>query len=120
THPVKIPFWRILVDQGASNQAILDHEYPGSGTEHDPFVVTWIPNDCRDPHLFSFPSKICIMLVAASSTLILIPALDVLGFAIGPLLWAPLSELCGRQISFLISLSGMAAFLAGCAAAPHI
>ncbi|KAJ5433499.1 uncharacterized protein N7458_012655 [Penicillium daleae] len=147
THPVKISPWRILVGHGAITQAVLDHEYPGSGTEEDPFAVTWIPDDCRDPHLFSFPRKICIMLVAASSTLIVSLAssaysgsldeiiadfnvstpvatlglsLYVLGFAIGPLFWAPLSEVCGRQISFFISLIGMAAFLAGCAAAPNI
>lgn len=147
THPGKIPSWRILVDHGAITQEVLDHVYPGSGTEEDPFTVTWIPNDCRDPQLFSFPRKLCITLVAASSTLIVSLAssaysgsldeiraefnvstqlatlglsLYVLGFAIGPLFWAPLSEVCGRQISFLISLSVMAAFLAGSAAARNI
>ncbi|KAJ5721529.1 uncharacterized protein N7483_009463 [Penicillium malachiteum] len=146
-HPVKIPAWRMLVDHGAITQDVLNYEYQGSGTEDDPFAVTWIPNDSRDPQRFSFSRKICITLVAASSTLIVSLAssaysgsldeiiadfhistevatlglsLYVVGFAVGPLFWAPFSEVCGRQISFLISLIGMAAFLAGSAAAPNI
>lgn len=47
-------------------------------------------------------------------------SLYVLGFAVGPLFWAPVSEVCGRQLSFFISLVTMASFLAGCAAAPNI
>ncbi|KAJ6028655.1 hypothetical protein N7540_004231 [Penicillium herquei] len=69
-HPVKIPSWRMLVDHGAITQDVLNYEYQGSGTDEDPFAVTWIPNDTRDPHCFSFSRKICITLVAASSTLI--------------------------------------------------
>lgn len=99
------------------------------------------------PSYSAFPENYASHLVAASSTLIVSLAssaysgsldeiraefnvstqlatlglsLYVLGFAIGPLFWAPLSEVCGRQISFLISLSGMAAFLAGSAAARNI
>lgn len=146
-HLGKIPAWRILADHGAITQDVLNHKFEGSGTEEDPYAVTWIPNDSRDPHNFSFARKVCIMLVAASSTLIVALAssaysgslsevvadfnvstelatvglsLYVMGFAIGPLFWAPLSEVCGRQISFFISLISMAAFLAGCAAAPNI
>jgi multidrug resistance protein len=47
-------------------------------------------------------------------------SLFVLGFAIGPLLWAPLSELYGRQIVFLISYGGFTAFNAGAAGARNI
>jgi multidrug resistance protein len=47
-------------------------------------------------------------------------SLYVLGFAIGPLLWAPVGEVWGRQVSFFISMFCLAAFLAGCAGAQNI
>jgi multidrug resistance protein len=47
-------------------------------------------------------------------------SLFVLGFAVGPLLWAPLSELYGRQVIFFISFCGFTAFCAGCAGANDI
>lgn len=37
-------------------------------------------------------------------------SLFVLGFALGPLIWAPLSEIYGRQVIFAISYSGFAIF----------
>ncbi len=43
-----------------------------------------------------------------------------LGFALGPLLWAPLSEIYGRQSIFFISYLGFVAFTAGCAGANNI
>lgn len=42
-------------------------------------------------------------------------SLFVLGFAIGPLLWAPLSELYGRQVLFVGTYAGLTAFNAGAA-----
>ena len=47
-------------------------------------------------------------------------SLFVLGFALGPLIWAPLSELYGRQVIFLISYGGFTAFNAGAAGAQNI
>lgn len=47
-------------------------------------------------------------------------SLFVLGFAIGPLLWAPLSELYGRQVVFIVSYGGFTAFNAGAAGAQNI
>jgi MFS family permease len=44
----------------------------------------------------------------------------VLGFAVGPLLWAPMSELYGRQMVFIISYGGFTAFIAGSAGAKNI
>lgn len=43
-----------------------------------------------------------------------------LGFAVGPLLWAPLSELYGRQLVHAISFGGLSVFNAGAAAAQNI
>ena len=47
-------------------------------------------------------------------------SLFVLGFAIGPLLWAPLSELYGRQVIFFITYGAFTAFNAGAAGAQNI
>jgi multidrug resistance protein len=47
-------------------------------------------------------------------------SLFVLGFALGPLIWAPMSELYGRQIIFAISMGGFTAFNAAGAAAMNI
>jgi MFS family permease len=47
-------------------------------------------------------------------------SLFVLGFAVGPLLWAPASELYGRQLVFAISYGGFTAFIAGTAGAKDI
>ncbi|KAL7898793.1 major facilitator superfamily domain-containing protein [Trichoderma sp. SZMC 28014] len=47
-------------------------------------------------------------------------SLYVLGFAIGPALWAPLSELYGRKILFVTTHTCMVAFVAGSAGANSI
>ncbi|PYI16415.1 MFS general substrate transporter, partial [Aspergillus violaceofuscus CBS 115571] len=143
----RIPHWRMLLDQGAINEEILEFEYPGSGTEEDPYVVSWIPNDCRNPLLFSTARKITITLIVAFSTLTVALtsstysgsikdivedlhvssevatiglALFVLGFAVGPIFWAPVSEVFGRQTPFMVSFFAMTAFSAGCAGAQNI
>ena len=47
-------------------------------------------------------------------------SLFVLGFAIGPLFWAPLSELYGRQILFTITYFVLTIFNAGAAGSKNI
>ena len=47
-------------------------------------------------------------------------SLFVLGFAIGPLLWAPLSELYGRQALYTITYGALTAFNAGAAGSQNI
>lgn len=42
-------------------------------------------------------------------------SLFVIGFAIGPLLWAPMSELYGRQVLFFGTYAALTAFNAGAA-----
>jgi len=44
----------------------------------------------------------------------------VLGFALGPLLWAPLSELYGRRIIFITTYGPFVVFQIGCALATNI
>lgn len=47
-------------------------------------------------------------------------SLFVLGFAVGPLLWAPLSEMYGRQVIFAITYGAFAAFNAGATGSKNI
>ena len=47
-------------------------------------------------------------------------SLFVLGFAVGPLLWAPLSEIFGRQIVYVTTFAGFTVFNAACTGANSI
>ena len=47
-------------------------------------------------------------------------SLFVLGFALGPLIWAPLSEAYGRKSVYMISFTAYMAFSVGAACAPNI
>lgn len=67
--PTKIPYWRLVFDQGVVTQEIIDHPYPGSGTDEDPFEVTWIPNDPRNPMNFSEVKKWTFTMLVAVATL---------------------------------------------------
>ena len=120
------------------------HRYNGNGTIEDPFVVEFMANDPHNPMNFSnarkwFITSIVTLAVFAitltssaysGSAEQIIKEFDtsdelfalgislfVLGFAIGPALWAPLSELYGRQILFVSTLACITAFVgasAGC------
>jgi MFS family permease len=46
-------------------------------------------------------------------------SLFVLGFAIGPLIWAPFSEIYGRQVLFVTTYTALTAFNAGAAGAQN-
>lgn len=50
--PSHISHWRLLMDQAAVLPEIVHFPYSGSGTDKNPFVVTWTPNDPRDPYNF--------------------------------------------------------------------
>ena len=138
---------RLVVDQKRITPAVEAHQYDGSGTTEDPYVVTWIPNDAGNPQTWSKSFKWIVTFIVAfeclamaftssvysgtirelradlsTSTDLLTAGLSlyVLGFALGPLLWAPLSELYGRQVIFLISFVGFTAFNGACIAAQNI
>lgn len=116
--PNKIPWMKMLVNQGVLTPEIIQHKYQGSGTEGDPYLTTWIENDPRDPMHFPIWIKWSLTQVvsfitltvsfvssAYSSGILEIKAdlgggtevntlgvsLFVFGFALGPFLWAPLS-----------------------------
>ncbi|KAL3457676.1 MFS general substrate transporter [Aspergillus heterothallicus] len=138
--PSHISFWRAVFDQGAVTQAVIDHPYPGSGTDEDPFIITWIPDDPRNPQLSPQSRKwwITVLVSLAALAVSLISSaysgglneilenfsiseevayvgisLYVLGFAVGPVFWAPLSELYGRRWIYIISMSCLTIFTAG-------
>ncbi|KAJ3542439.1 hypothetical protein NM208_g4099 [Fusarium decemcellulare] len=125
-------------------EKIADYNYAGEGTAAAPFLVEFLPNDPQDAMTFSVWRKWMITIVQAIATLAvtfassaysggireIIGAFDasqevatlgvslyVLGFAVGPLLWAPLSELYGRQTIFLVSYTALVAFNVGAACA---
>lgn len=139
--------WRVVASHSLVTSAVLNHRYDGAGTEQDPYVVDFIPDDPRNPMAFSLLKKWTITLLVAFATLAvsfvssaytggveqiirqfgasqevvtLGVSLFVLGFAIGPLLWAPLSELYGRQILFFVTYGALTAFNAGAAGSQNI
>lgn len=141
------PHWKLVTSQSLVTDQVLNQKYAGSGTTEDPYVVEWIPNDPRNPMLFSTTKKWLITLSVSIATLAIafastaysgsVPqvieqfhvseevatlgiSLFVLGFAVGPLLWAPLSEIYGRQILFMTTYAGLTAFNAGAAGAQNI
>ncbi|EEQ30030.1 MFS siderochrome iron transporter 1 [Microsporum canis] len=143
----KIPHWRQVTDPGAVTPEIINYPYSGSGTEEDPYLVQWIPNDPRNPMNYSAVKKWSITFVVAIATLAVAMissaytggaikiarefradaevitlgvSLFVLGFAIGPLIWAPMSELFGRQVLFFGTYLALTAFNAGAAGSPNI
>ena len=147
-HPsTSIPHWRLVASQTLITQDVLNHPYKGAGTIQDPYVVEFIRQDPRNPMEWTQVKKWFITCVVAIATLAvslissaytggmhqlmeefqcsrlvatLGLSLFVLGFALGPLLWAPLSELYGRQILFFGTYAILTAFNAGCAGANSI
>jgi len=145
--PKSSPHWKLVFDQAHVTSEVLEWKYKGSGTEEDPYVVEYIENDPRNPMLFSQTKKWLITMLVAVATLAVAfvssaysggiaqvlaqfsigdevatlgISLFVLGFAIGPLLWAPMSELYGRQVLFIGTYAMLTAFNAGAAGSQNI
>lgn len=143
----KLPFWRKVFDTGAVTSAIIDHPYPGCGTEDDPFAISWISDDPQDPLAASVVEKWTITFIAAvtlfATSLVssaytggllevseyfqvseeiatLGISLYVVGFAFGPLVLSPLSEVYGRRPVLLWSGAALLVFTAGTAGARNI
>ncbi|OQN98088.1 hypothetical protein B0A48_15920 [Cryoendolithus antarcticus] len=123
----------------------LDVEPRPDQNDHDKestFKVTWDEHDPLNPKNFSLRHKIWIttqlglLAIAASmgssiiapaepaiaaefhvstEVTVLVVSLYVLGFALGPLLWAPLSELFGRKVSMLPAMFIFSLFSIGTA-----
>ncbi|KAG5927751.1 hypothetical protein E4U42_001838 [Claviceps africana] len=142
-----IPYWRLVIDQAGVTQDVLNYRYQGSGTDSDPYMIHWIPNDPRNPMGFSNFRKWFIIFTSAVATLAVTlvssaytggikqimaefdasqevatlgVSLFVCGFAVGPLIWGPLSELFGRQVLFTTTYACLTIFSAACAGANNI
>ncbi|GAA5976464.1 hypothetical protein JCM10908_005509 [Rhodotorula pacifica] len=121
--------------------------FEGAGTQDAPYIVRWDVDDPRDPQNWSKTRKWLITATAAIATLCIafgssvvsaaIPdlaavfreditvltlsiSLFVLGFALGPLLWAPFSEQWGRRPVFIVTYALFAIFNIPCALAKNI
>ncbi|KAJ5925179.1 hypothetical protein N7454_007818 [Penicillium verhagenii] len=143
----KVPFLGRLFGRNTLSPVVIEHEYGGSGTIDDPFLVGWLPDDKENPMNFGEISKWSLNLLVALSAFtialassaysgglaeiisafattkevaILGVSLYVVGFAIGPLLWAPLSESYGRRPVFISSSATLTFFLAGTTGAHNI
>ena len=126
---------------------VCNQNYAGNGTDDDPYIVDYLHNDRQDAMSFSKGRKWTIALTQAMSFFavtfassvyasaisqvmqrfhvveeiaILGLALYVLGFAIGPILWAPMSEVYGRKLTFVTSYALYIAFTVAAPFAPNI
>ncbi len=139
-----VPLYRLLISHSAfSGDKVLNYPYAGKGSKEDPYCVEWIPNDPRNPllmpvwikwmttliHAFAFLSitfassalsaadpQIQEDFGASSKLVIADTSLFILAFAIGPAVWAPLSELYGRQIVCVVTY-GLTTIMGGAAIA---
>lgn len=67
--PTRIPFYRHVFDKPGITPDVQQWDYAGSGTEEDPYVVTWIKDDPRNPMLYSGKAKWSITFIVALATL---------------------------------------------------
>lgn len=145
--PTKIPHYRQVLDRAGVTPEVERWEYDGSGTEEDPYIVTWIDQDPRNPMMYSTAKKWGLTMMVAVATLAVAfvssafsggsnevlqefhctqevltlgTSLFVLGFAVGPMIWAPLSELYGRQGIFSATYGMLTLFTAVSAASQNI
>jgi hypothetical protein len=134
TLPQNVPFFRQVLSMPGLTPDVENWHYKGSGTTEDPYVVVWIDHDPRNPMNWSKVRRWCVTMLVATALLAVAfdssaysaggslitmefgasqivfslgVSLFVLGFAIGPLLWAPMSE--------MVSLSGEKWFEGGLA-----
>lgn len=126
----------------ASQDPEKEDPQPAASKEKDPYLVDWEPNDPENPRNFSTTRKVWItfilgMLALAASlgSSIIAPAeqaiikythvsaevsvlsisLYILGFACGPLCWAPISEIWGRKWSMIPAMCCLGLFSIGTA-----
>ncbi|EXJ80912.1 hypothetical protein A1O3_07200 [Capronia epimyces CBS 606.96] len=143
-HTLRKRLWR---PQVTDFRKIAEHKYHGAGTLADPYIVQWLDDDPENPKSYALGRKIAITALVAFMTLcvslassaytgaarhviqafhcseevfLLGLSLMVLGFALGPLVWAPLSETLGRRNIILVTLCFYIMWTAVCAAAQNI
>lgn len=127
----------------------IDEEIEDIDEELDPEIefVTFVTNDPENPHnwsswkrwLFTFILSTLVVCVAYGSACItgglgtvqdryhvseeaaiLSCSLMVIGFAVGPLLWSPVSDLYGRRVAYFVSMGLYVIFNIPCALSPNL
>lgn len=138
---------RYLLQHTHLDEDVCNQNYAGNGTEDDPYVIDYLHNDRQDAMGFSKGRKWAIAVLQSLSTFAVTFAssvyasgiedikqrfnvsgdvatlglsLFVLGFALGPLIWAPLSEMYGRKSIYVVSFTAYTAFSVAAACAPNI
>ncbi|KAI1398903.1 major facilitator superfamily domain-containing protein [Hypoxylon fuscum] len=128
--PIRPAWYKLVLRQDTITPAVLEHRYEGEGTDNNPHIVTFFKGDPRDPQQFTGWDRWGLCLTTGFVTLgvtfgssafssvisqttqefggttelgILGVSLFVIGFILGPFVWAPTSELVGRQYIFIIS-----------------
>lgn len=145
--PQPASHWHLLSPRGVVTSDILDASYEGSGTENSPYLINFIDRDPGDPKQYPSWKKWSIVATVSFTTFIaslgssiylgtiteveeqfsineevaiLGLSLYVLGLVVGPLFWAPLGELYGRQTTFCVSFAGSTIFNGGSVASQNI
>lgn len=143
----RISWIRSLLLHTRPDDNILNQNYTGTGTTSDPYVIDYLPNDHQDAMKFCQGRKWAIAVLQSLSTFAVTFAssvyasgiqgvkerfevsdevatlglsLFVLGFALGPLIWAPLSETYGRKSIYVVSFTAYTAFSVAAACASNI
>lgn len=65
----RIPHMKQVLDQAGVTPEVEKWHYRGSGTEDDPYVVTWIEDDPRNPMLYGKVKKWTLTMLVAIATL---------------------------------------------------
>ncbi|CAF1049368.1 unnamed protein product [Adineta steineri] len=126
---------------------LLQENYKGKGNESSPYIINWLRYDPENPMkwlsiykwFLTFLVTVATLAISFCSSAYTGPfnelkqqfhigdevitlgiSLYVLGFAIGPLLWAPFSEVLGRRPLFIVTYAALTAFNAGAAASQNI
>lgn len=74
--PEAISYWQLLWDSARITQEVYDYPYDGSGSEEDPYIIEWIPEDRGLPYNMHKTTKwvcgglcaLCTLAVALNSS----------------------------------------------------
>jgi hypothetical protein len=65
----RLNYFRLIIDQGILTPEIEAWHYEGQGTSENPYIVTWIDSDPRDPHQWSSMYKWFVVIIMAFAAL---------------------------------------------------
>jgi hypothetical protein len=67
--PNHLSLFRLVIDQARVTQEVLKHPYPGSGTQEDPYIVTYTPTDVGNPFNWTTSRRWTICWIVAAEVL---------------------------------------------------